>query len=214
MTKVNLFYTDPRLYIACMAKLTRAFYERDDVVQIARELLGKVLVTRIDNVITAGRITETEAYNGRTDKASHAFQKRTPRTEVMYGEGGLSYVYLIYGIHHLFNVVTNVKGLADAVLIRAVEPVDGLDTMAMRRQMDKGHKRLTSGPGTLAKAMGIRGQHNALKLTGDTIWIEEAPLLKPNEVTVSTRIGVDYAGDDAHLPWRFYETQSRYVSKR
>lgn len=197
-----------------MSKLPRHFYEREDVVRIARELLGKILFTQVSGMITAGKITEIEAYNGRTDRACHAYQKVTSRTQVMYGRGGMSYVYLIYGLHNLFNVVTNKSGYADAVLIRAIEPVKGADIMAARRGIDKQNRRLTAGPGSLSKAMGIARVHNKLDLRGNAIWIEDAPILADKDITTTTRIGVDYAGEDAKLPWRFYETRSEYVSKR
>ena len=197
-----------------MIKLPRHFYERDDVTQVARELLGKTLFTKINDQVTSGRITETEAYNGRTDRACHAYKKMTSRTNVMYGKGGMSYVYLIYGLHNLFNIVTNKPGFADAVLIRSIEPLEGAKVMAGRRGVDVHHKRLTSGPGVLSKAMGINRQHNALDLLGNEIWIEDALSISDNEMTTATRIGVDYAGEDANLPWRFYETKSKYVSNR
>ena len=197
-------------------KLSRDFYERDDVVQVARELLGKTLITRIGGGYTAGRITELEAYSGRNDKACHANDGlRTKRTEAMYWQGGTAYVYLIYGMHHLFNVVTSTEGLADAVLIRAIEPLEGVDLMLQRRGMAAPLKNLSAGPGTLSAALGIRTKdHYGLDLLGDTIWIEDAPLLSPNEMIVSTRIGVDYAEEDALKPWRFYMADTPWVSKK
>ena len=195
-------------------KLTRAFYQKDVVEQIAIELLGKTLVTQIDGEICAGKITETEAYNGRIDKACHAFQKRTKRTEIMYGPGGFSYVYLIYGIHKLFNIVTNYSGFADAVLIRAVEPLFGEELMLKRRNLEVIDEKLTSGPGNMAKAMGITNVHNGLDLLGETIWIEQAIPVEERFIVKATRIGVQYAGEDAQLPWRFYDSRSKFVSNR
>ena len=197
-------------------KLTRDFYERPDVVQIAKELLGKKVVSMVDGIYTAARITEVEAYAGRDDKACHANDGlRSARTEVMYGRGGIAYVYLCYGMHHLFNVVTNREGLADAVLIRAVEPFAGNDHMLERRKKAGLDKSLSSGPATLSQALGFKTKlHYGTDLLGDLIWIEDAPLLKPSQINVSTRIGVDYAGEDALKPWRFYEANSQWVSKK
>ncbi len=188
-----------------MAKLSRDFYLREDVVQISKELLGKYLFTKIGGKITAGIITETEAYAGITDKASHAYNnRRTNRTEIMFAQGGLSYVYLCYGIHHLFNVVTNVKDTPHAVLIRAIKPLEGIDLILKRRKVLKIHSKITSGPGTVSQALGILTKHNGLDLTGNQIWIEDkgVKILK-NEIISSPRIGVDYAGEDAKLPYRF-----------
>ncbi len=197
-------------------KLSENFYERADVVQVARELLGKTLVSAVDGIYTAARITEVEAYAGRNDKACHANDGlRSARTEIMYGRGGVAYVYLCYGLHHLFNVVTNVKGQADAVLIRAVKPIAGEEYMLKRRGKAKIEKNLSSGPATLSQALGFKTilLYGSF-LQGDLIWIEDAPLLKPEEMVVSTRIGVDYAGEDALKPWRFYEAHTPWVSKK
>lgn len=197
-------------------KLPRDFYERSDVVQVAKELLGKTLHTHVDGQYTSARITEVEAYAGRNDKACHANNGlRSKRTEVMYGPGGFSYVYLCYGIHHLFNVVTNKPGLADAVLVRAVEPLEGLDIMSERRNKLPADKRLTSGPGTLTQALGVSTKtHYGLNLSGDKIWIEDAPGLNENNIIISTRIGVDYAEEDALKPWRFYIKDNPWISKK
>jgi DNA-3-methyladenine glycosylase len=139
-----------------MAKLKRSFYTRDNVVAVARELLGKFLITRIDGVLTSGMITETEAYGGISDRASHAYNgRRTNRTEIMFAEGGTAYVYLCYGIHHLFNVVTHKKDTPHAILIRAIEPVEGIDIMVERRKKERLDFSLTSGPGALSQALGI-----------------------------------------------------------
>jgi DNA-3-methyladenine glycosylase len=199
------------------AKLSHSFYRRPDVVSIAKQLLGKVLCTKIDGEnISSGMIVETEAYCGRKDKASHANNgTRTDRTETMYQPGGLAYVYLCYGIHHLFNVVTNIKDRADAVLIRAVEPIDGKDIMLQRRNADKITPSLTGGPGRLTQALGITTDWDATDLTGDIIWIEDRGITFSKQETVSTaRIGVDYAGEDANRPWRFYLNDNVWISRK
>lgn len=190
------------------------FYTSHDVVSIAQQLLGKLLVTEIDGQKTSGIITETEAYAGVTDRASHAYGgRRTKRTEVMYMEGGNAYVYLCYGIHHLFNVVTNEAGTPHAVLIRAIEPVDGLEIMQLRRKMSKLTHALTAGPGALSKALGISTEMTGLSLFGDSVYIEDRPPLPDTQIVAATRIGVNYAGEDALLPYRFYIKGNKYVSK-
>ncbi|HBX65027.1 MAG: 3-methyladenine DNA glycosylase [Balneola sp.] len=196
-------------------KLPRSFYSRDDVVQISRELIGKVLCTNVDDVFTSGRIVETEAYDGRNDKACHAhLNKRTKRTEVMYGKPGHAYVYLCYGIHNLFNIVTNQEGLADAILIRAIEPVDGIDAMLKRRNKEKLDPSVGNGPGIISQALGINRDHYGIDLLGDTIWIEDQGTeVGGDEIQASERIGIDYAEEDAQLPWRFTLKGSKYVSK-
>lgn len=194
-------------------KLPQSFYNHSDVVHVAKELLGKYVFTNIDGIITAGKIVETEAYCGRNDRACHAHAGRTERARVMFEKGGLAYVYLCYGIHHLFNVVSNEEGLADAVLIRAVEPVLGMGAMHIRRGSKVPFSKLTAGPGTLSKALGIQKKHNALDLGGDTLWLArniEAP--EELEIEATTRVGVDYAGEDALLPWRFYIRDHPFVS--
>jgi len=187
-------------------KLDKRFYLRQDVVAAARNLLGKYLFTCFDGQLTGGIITETEAYAGETDKASHAFGgRRTNRTETMYGEGGTAYVYLCYGLYSLFNVVTNKKDIPHAVLIRALHPVTGLDIMAKRRKMHPGSKNFSSGPGTLSIALGIHfSTHNGLPLEGKEIWIEDRNLkIHPAQIIMGPRVGVDSAGKDALLPYRF-----------
>ena len=191
------------------------FFYQQDVVNVARQLLGKVLVTYIDNQLTAGIITETEAYSGCRDRACHASNGKTNRTSVMYDQGGVAYVYLCYGIHHLFNIVTNVRNYADAVLVRALEPLDGIDAMLARRNKSHPDHTLTSGPGSLSRAMGINLSHYGAKLyTRENIWIEDRGLTVSLENIKSTpRIGVAYAGTDALLPWRLYIDNNKYVSK-
>ena len=186
-------------------KLPKEFYLNKDVVGMARRLLGMKLVTNMDGVITSGIITETEAYRGETDRASHAFGgRRTTRTEVMYAEGGTAYVYLCYGIHSLFNVVTNVAGVPHAVLIRSILPDSGIRDMELRRGISSKRKSFSSGPGIVTRALGIHFSHTGLPLTGDTIWLEDAGVrVPPSKVQTGPRIGVDYAGKDALLPYRF-----------
>jgi DNA-3-methyladenine glycosylase len=187
-------------------KLKKTYYLEPNVVKLAKDLLGKVLVTREGKTITSGIITETEAYNGIVDKASHAYgNRRTNRTEIMFGEGGTSYVYLCYGIHYLFNVVTNVKDHPHAVLIRAIQPLQGKDVILRRRGIDKPDKKLCVGPGKVSQALGITLKYNGLDLTGNKIWIEDIGIkIKPKDILVGPRIGVDYAGEDAKLPYRFW----------
>lgn len=190
-------------------KLSRDFYLQDDVVALARTLIGKVLFTYIDGRLTAGIITETEAYAGVVDKASHAYGgRRTNRTETMYAQGGTGYVYLCYGIHHLFNVVTNVEGTPHAVLIRGVKPLEGIDIIRERRKFPKNDKLLSAGPGTVSQALGILTKHDRTDLLGNTIWIEDHGIVVPNDkVKITPRIGVDYAGEDAKLPYRFFVSE-------
>lgn len=197
-------------------KLDRSFYQGPDVVKISRDLLGKLLYTQIDGQLTAGMIVETEAYSGRNDKACHAHQNTyTKRTRIMYESGGLAYVYLCYGIHHLFNIVTNVDGLADAVLIRAVEPIVGIKEMLQRRNMTAMAKNLTAGPGLLTQALGINLSHYGESLTGPAIWLQNDGIkVQEEQVIASTRIGVAYAGEDALLPWRFTIKDNPWISRK
>lgn len=194
--------------------LPKEFYLNPDVTQIARELLGKVLFSSVDGKLAGGMIVETEAYSGVNDMACHACRfGKTPRTSVMFREGGLAYVYLCYGIHHLFNIVTNVVDKADAVLIRALEPVEGLDTMMQRRKKNF-IKRITAGPGTVSEALGLKFTDTGASLFGPMIWLEErGTTLSDSEIVSTTRIGVDYAGDDALKPWRYYINNNPFVSK-
>ena len=184
--------------------LPRSFYENPDVVDAAQKLIGKVLCTSFNSKFTSGIITETEAYCGRNDKACHANNGlRTGRTEVMYGEPGYAYIYLCYGIHHLFNVVTNRSGLADAVLIRAIHPLDGLEIMKERRQISN-MKNLTNGPGKLTQALGITTSLTGAPLSEPPLWIEDRSIsIDKSQIKRSPRIGVDYAGEHAKRPWRF-----------
>jgi DNA-3-methyladenine glycosylase len=195
-------------------KLPQSFYTNPDVVQVAKDLIGCKLCTNIDGVFTTGIIVETEAYNGRTDRACHAYpNKRTLRTDIMYQQGGVSYVYLVYGMHYLFNVVTNNKGFADAVLIRAIEPIVGVEDMKLRRRISEVSKKLTGGPARLSQAMGIDKTINGANLLKKVVWIEEPVEGFLSNIGASKRIGVDYAGSDAELPWRFYAIGNKFVSK-
>lgn len=196
-----------------MQKLPLSFYERTDVLRIARDLLGKVLVTNWDGQYTSGRIVETEAYAGETDKASHAFRGRTKRTEVMFGGGGRAYVYLCYGIHQMFNIVTNRKDVPDAVLIRAVEPIEGVDIMLQRTGKKKADESLARGPGNVGKAFGFHTAQTGLPLNGNEMYIADDGWDLPGSMIVSSpRIGVDYAGHHAALHYRFFVKGSPYVS--
>lgn len=188
-----------------MSKLKKDFYLRDDVVQISKELLGKYLYTKLDGKLTGGIITETEAYAGAIDRASHAYgNRRTKRTEIMFAEGGTAYVYLCYGIHHLFNVVTGKKDNPHAVLIRAVKPIAGISTILRRRFKSKIDKTISGGPGTVSQALGIKTIHSGLSLLGTKIWIEDKGIkINRKEIIAGPRVGVDYAGEDALLPYRF-----------
>lgn len=195
--------------------LQEPFFTRKNVLQIAKELLGKVLVTEIDGHYTAGMIVETEAYAGMEDKASHAYGgRRTRRTETMYAPGGVAYVYLCYGIHHLFNVVTNRQDIPHAVLVRAVEPLDGLDIMLERRKKERLTPSLTAGPGAMSEALGIRTLHTGVPLSGGVVWIEDRGIkIKDADIIRGTRVGVAYAQEDAYLPYRFWIKDNKYVSK-
>jgi DNA-3-methyladenine glycosylase len=186
-------------------KLSRNFYERKDVVRIANDLLGKVLVTRFDSKLTSGIITETEAYEGATDRASHAYNnRRTARTEIMFWQGGTAYIYLCYGVHSLFNVVTNKKNIPHAVLIRGIKPLDGTEMMQERLGIKTIVDSMFNGPGKLSKALGIHFSATGIDLLSDVIWIEDRGIkVKEAEVGTGPRIGIDYAGEDAKLPYRF-----------
>ncbi|MGK2864970.1 MAG: DNA-3-methyladenine glycosylase [Chitinophagaceae bacterium] len=195
-------------------KLPLSFYQRDNVLQIAKELMGKLLVTQKDDKEVSGRIVECEAYNGVPDKASHAFGgRRTKRNEVMYGDGGKAYVYLCYGIHHLFNVVTHAEGIPHAILIRSLEPVKGIATMLRRTGKLQMDNSLTRGPGNVSKALGIHTSDSGTLLTGKSIFLaDDGFSYTRKEIFSSPRIGVDYAGNDALLPYRFYIKGNPFVS--
>ena len=185
-----------------MSKLPLAFYKEEDPVLIAQKLIGKRLCTKINNQFTAGIITETEAYD-ESEKGCHAYKgKRTPRTEIMFHEGGFVYVYLCYGIHHLFNVVTGKNDHASAVLVRGILPEKGIKVIEKRRKQ-KLNKNLTNGPGKISQALGINTSHYGCNLVQNTIWIEEGKNVAAKQIIATPRIGIDYAEEDALLPWRF-----------
>jgi DNA-3-methyladenine glycosylase len=199
-----------------MTVLPNSFYLRDDVVQVAKDLLGKYLVTHFDRQISAGKIVETEAYRAPDDRACHAFgNRRTARTEVMFAEGGRAYIYLCYGIHHLFNVVTGPAGMAHAVLVRAIEPIDNVEFMLKRRGMDKPHPKLTAGPGAVTQALGIHTSQSGHSLFDPTgpIWLEDrGEVILEENIIASPRVGVAYAGECAAWPWRFRIKESAWTS--
>ena len=189
-----------------MSRLQKSFYLRDDVVLIAKELLGKYLFTNLnDEGKSGGIIVETEAYAGATDRASHAFgNRRTNRTEVMFMEGGVAYVYLCYGIHSLFNIVTHVKDIPHAVLIRGIKPVEGIEIMLERSNKAKVNNRMGIGPGNVSKLLGIHFSQSGESLNGKKIWLEDKGIkIQESEIISGPRVGVDYAGEDALLPYRF-----------
>jgi len=198
-------------------KLPQSFYLREDVVQISKDLLGKYLVTNFDQKITVGKIVETEAYRAPDDKACHAHLNRfTERTKVMFEPGGTAYIYLCYGIHHLFNIVTAPKGMAHAVLIRGVEPVENVNVMLQRRGFENIKYNLTAGPGTLTKALGISKKQNGIDLLAEEspIWIEDrGEVILEKNIIASPRVGIDYAEECALWDWRFRVKDSRWTSR-
>lgn len=201
--------------ISSLPPIDSAFFQRSAVAEIAKDLLGKCLISHQNGQLTAGLIVETEAYSGMNDRACHAHnKKRTPRTETMFLTGGHAYVYLCYGLHHLFNVVTNREGEPDAVLIRALQPLAGMEVMAQRRKKALNSSLLTKGPACVAQALEISRQKNAWDLTtGNELWIADYHIQIPESEVVSTsRIGVAYAGEDALKPWRFYWKNNPWVS--
>lgn len=204
----------PRHISVVGKKLPAAFFRRPNVIQISRDLLGQYLFTRIGGrTVTGGRIVETEAYAGTTDRASHAYgNRRTRRTEIMFASGGVAYVYLCYGLHALFNIITSVEGIPDAVLIRALEPTHGIPVMLKRRHKVCLDRTLTAGPGALAQALGITVRNSGQSLLGNEIWLEKGIAIRPQQVISTTRIGVDYAGADAKRPWRFRVRASAWTS--
>ncbi|MBC7426519.1 MAG: DNA-3-methyladenine glycosylase [Bacteroidia bacterium] len=194
--------------------LPAQYYLHADVVWLARNLLGKTLCTFIDGKLTKAKIVETEAYEGVTDRASHSFGGRlTPRTKTMYQEGGIAYVYFCYGMHYLFNVVTNIENIPHAVLIRGIEPLEGIETMLERRGFETVKPELSNGPGKLSKALGINKQINGMSLFSDIVWIEDAPTIDDSDITASPRVGVAYALDHAEWPYRFRVKGNLYAGK-
>jgi DNA-3-methyladenine glycosylase len=195
-------------------KLPREFYTRSDVLEVARDLLGKKLVVPGRNGSrVSGIIVETEAYRGPEDRASHAWNgRRTQRTETMYGPGGTAYVYFVYGMYNQFNVVTNVEDIPHAILVRALEPSEGIDVMRRRRR-GRSEYELTSGPGRLCLAMGIDRRLDKEDLLGDRVWIEEGISISPRQIARGPRIGIDYAEKWIDKPWRFWVKDNPFVSR-
>ncbi len=203
------------LKMAHRKKLPRKFYTRDDTLLVARQLLGqRLVVPNLDGARVSGRIVETEAYMGPEDRAAHSFgNRRTPRTETMFARGGTAYVYFIYGMYYQFNVVTNIESIPHAVLVRALEPLEGIEVMRERRPV-KDDRNLTSGPGKLCLAMGIDRSYNRADLLGNLIWIEGGERnIAESEIASGPRIGIDYAGEYVTRPWRFWVRDNPYVSK-
>lgn len=195
-------------------KLSRDFYTRSDVLEVARDLLGKKLVVpNRSGSRVSGIIVETEAYRGPEDRASHAFGgRRTNRTETMYARGGTAYVYFVYGMYHQFNVVTNVENIAHAILVRALEPIEGLDVIR-RRRPGRSEYEWTSGPGRLCLALGIDRKLDKADLLGNRVWIEEGASISPRQIARGPRIGIDYAEGWVSKPWRFWVRDNPFVSR-
>lgn len=194
--------------------ITEEFFLRTDPVLIAKQLIGCQIYSRIGGELTGGRIVETEAYKAPGDRASHAYgNKRTPRTETMFARGGCSYIYLCYGIHHLFNIVTGPTETPHAVLLRAIQPLEGIPVMRERRKHPN-ELNLANGPGKLSEALGITRDYNESPLTNPkgAIWLCGPGETQHPQVVTSHRIGINYAGEDALLPWRFLEKNSPYIS--
>jgi len=207
-----------------MTKLPRKFYNQPTL-KVAKLLLGKFLVRKIGKRKVVGKIVETEAYVGPKDLASHASRGKTPRTEVMFGPPGHAYVYLIYGLNYCFNIVTERKDYPAAVLIRAVEPIEGIDLMYQHRKSIKRKKsifnfsfltfNLTNGPGKLCQAFKIDKKLNNADLTGNILWVEDRGIkISPKDIVATKRIGVDYAKEYKDKPWRFYIKGNKFVSKK
>ena len=197
-----------------LSKLPRSFYTRGGALEVARSLLGKRLVVPAETgERVSGRVVEVEAYLGVGDRASHAYGgRRTARTETMYAPGGVAYVFFVYGMHHQFNVVTGPEGTPQAVLVRAVEPDEGLDWMRRRRPV-RHDRELTNGPGKLCQALGIDRTYNGEDLTAGRVWLEDAGLrVSPSDIASGPRVGVAYAGEDALLPYRLWVKGNPFVS--
>lgn len=195
-----------------MKVLSRSFYLHENVALTAKKLLGKVLITNIQGKKTSGIIVETEAYSYK-ERGCHAFNgKMTERNKIMFGKGGFAYVYLCYGVHQLFNVVTNKQNKPEAVLVRALQPLEGTEWMTQRMQTDS-LTRITSGPGKLTKALGIDRTLNGKDLITSEVCIGEGVKVNNKQIVTATRIGIDYAGPDAKLLWRFYIKDNNWISR-
>jgi len=197
-------------------KLIQSYYCNTDTIQLSKNILGKKLVTNINNKITSGLIVETESYLGINDKASHAYRgNRTSRTKVIFKQGGVAYIYLCYGLHYLFNIVCNLKNIPHSILIRAVEPIDGIEHMMKRRKHIRMNKNISNGPGKLSQALGITTQLNNKSLIDNNLWIEDIGYeISDKNILSVPRIGVDYAQEDAKLPYRFYIRNNNWVSQK
>jgi DNA-3-methyladenine glycosylase len=197
------------------AKLSREFYTRSNVVTVARALLGKLLVVPASSGRrVSGMIVETEAYRGPHDRAAHSYGgRRTKRTETMYGIGGTTYVFFVYGMYNQFNVVTNVEGTPHAVLVRALEPIEGIEQMRKRRHGQPDHN-LTNGPGKLCIALGIDRRLDHADLLGNRVWLEDAEAIPRHRIATGPRIGIDYAEGWVDKPWRFWIRDNSFVSRR
>lgn len=196
-------------------KIPRAFFLRTDVVKISRALLGQWLLTRIGaGSVTAGLIVETEAYAGPDDRASHAFgNRRTRRTEVMFQRGGIAYVYQCYGLHYMFNIITNLAPIPHAILIRAVEPRLGIAVMLKRRCKPCLDYSIAAGPGAVTQALGITRRQNGVSLAGNVVWLEWGNPVPASRIIAGPRVGIDYAGSDARRPWRFRIRHNPWTSR-
>lgn len=195
--------------------LPRSYFLKTDVVALAADMIGKFIFTNINGMVTGGMIVETEAYRGPDDRGSHAYNdKRTPRNEMMYSEGGVVYMYICYGIHDMLNIVTGHEGSSHAVLIRAIEPLTGIDVMRERRGVFDNDRRLCQGPGALGSALGLNKTHNGARLDGPTIWMEDRQIrYADNEIGAGPRIGMNFEGIYRLIPWRFYVKGNRFVSR-
>lgn len=195
-------------------RVSLEFFLRKDTVRAASDLLGKLLVVpAADGTRVSGMIVETEAYLGIEDKAAHSFGgRRTARNEITYAEGGHVYVFFVYGMYYQLNLVTGPADHAHVVLIRAIEPVEGIEIMRERRG-EMPDKNLTSGPGKMTIALGIDRTYNSEHLSGDRIWVEEYKTFKKSEIGSGPRVGIDYAEEFVGMPWRFWVKDSSYVSK-
>ncbi len=206
-----------------MSKLSREFYTRGDTLQIARDLLGKILVVPAENgERVSGIIVETEAYLGAADKAAHSYNnRRTKRTETMFAVGGTVYIFFIYGMYFQLNVVVGEIDTPHAILIRAVEPFENIEIMRERRHIKKGvvltsrmpDKNLTSGPGKLCIALDIDKTFNNEDLLGNRVWLEEGKTFSGDEIASGKRVGIDYAEEFAEKPWRFWMKDNQFVSR-
>ena len=197
------------------AKLPRQFYTRTNVLTVARDLLGKLLVVPAsDGTRVSGLIVEAEAYRGPQDRASHAYGgRRTKRTETMYRTGGTAYIFFVYGMYNQFNVVTNLEGVPHAILIRALEPVEGIELMKVRRARQP-ERYLTNGPGKLCIALGIDRTFDRTDLLGKRVWLEEGERVPRSRIISGPRVGIDYAEEWVDKPWRFWIRDNPFVSRR